>query len=113
DFARSALVSSHATGDHPTLPSFPTRRSSDLIENNTANAHAGAICVASSFSDSDNTGSSLYLYGGAIQNNTASSLWSAEEHQDDRSEEHTSELQSRFDLVCRLPREKKKNIHTL
>ena len=26
-----------------------------------------------------------------------------------RSAEHTSELQSRFDLVCRLPLEKKKN----
>src|SRR5699024_12150223 len=29
---------------------------------------------------------------------------------EDRSEEHTSELQSRFDLVCRLLLEKKKNI---
>src|SRR5690349_22307152 len=29
-----------------------------------------------------------------------------------RSEEHTSELQSRRDLVCRLLLEKKKNIHT-
>src|SRR5699024_11697031 len=28
-----------------------------------------------------------------------------------RSEEHTSELQSRFDLVCRLLLEKKKNIY--
>src|SRR5699024_12581269 len=28
-----------------------------------------------------------------------------------RSEEHTSELQSRFDLVCRLLHEKKKNHH--
>src|SRR5699024_11814343 len=28
----------------------------------------------------------------------------------DRSEEHTSELQSRFDLVCRLLLEKKKNV---
>src|SRR5207249_5148719 len=28
---------------------------------------------------------------------------------DQRSEEHTSELQSRFDIVCRLLREKKKN----
>src|SRR6266513_4384003 len=28
-----------------------------------------------------------------------------------RSEEHTSELQSRFDLVCRLLLEKKKNVH--
>src|SRR5207249_6317136 len=30
-----------------------------------------------------------------------------------RSEEHTSELQSRFDLVCRLLLEKKKNINLL
>src|SRR2546421_9446896 len=30
-----------------------------------------------------------------------------------RSEEHTSELQSRSDLVCRLLLEKKKNKHTL
>src|SRR5699024_11877462 len=30
-----------------------------------------------------------------------------------RSEEHTSELQSRFDLVCRLLLEKKKNVNTL
>src|SRR5207249_8220455 len=30
-----------------------------------------------------------------------------------RSEEHTSELQSRFDLVCRLLLEKKKNTHIL
>src|SRR5699024_12214551 len=29
-----------------------------------------------------------------------------------RSEEHTSELQSRFDLVCRLLLEKKKNMRT-
>src|SRR5437868_8365351 len=30
----------------------------------------------------------------------------------DRSEEHTSELQSRFDLVCRLLLEKKKNTYS-
>src|SRR5438067_9472450 len=30
-----------------------------------------------------------------------------------RSEEHTSELQSRFDLVCRLLLEKKKKTHTI
>src|SRR5437868_8170379 len=30
-----------------------------------------------------------------------------------RSEEHTSELQSRFDLVCRLLLEKKKNIYEM
>src|SRR5699024_11624799 len=31
-------------------------------------------------------------------------------HRSSRSEEHTSELQSRFDLVCRLLLEKKKKI---
>src|SRR2546421_5000539 len=31
----------------------------------------------------------------------------------DRSEEHTSELQSRSDLVCRLLLEKKKNVMSL
>src|SRR5699024_11614639 len=30
-----------------------------------------------------------------------------------RSEEHTSELQSRFDLVCRLLLEKKKTVHKI
>src|SRR2546428_5930279 len=33
----------------------------------------------------------------------------AEEHEPRRSEEHTSELQSRSDLVCRLLLEKKKD----
>src|SRR5699024_12453635 len=33
------------------------------------------------------------------------------QHVDVRSEEHTSELQSRFDLVCRLLLEKKKDNH--
>src|SRR5699024_11497912 len=32
---------------------------------------------------------------------------------DERSEEHTSELQSRFDLVCRLLLEKKDNVRLL
>src|SRR5699024_11971288 len=44
---------------------------------------------------------------------TESKVWLCQppagiEHFEDRSEEHTSELQSRFDLVCRLLLEKKK-----
>src|SRR5699024_12595148 len=46
---------------------------------------------------------------GAVQrragSSSSSAAWSA------RSEEHTSELQSRFDLVCRLLLEKKKRVH--
>src|SRR5207249_10763577 len=41
---------------------------------------------------------------------TAPSLRAAEPTRRIRSEEHTSELQSRFDLVCRLLLEKKKKI---
>src|SRR5699024_11470590 len=52
-----------------------------------------------------NSSTSLSIYSpsspvNGVQNSTASS----------RSEEHTSELQSRFDLVCRLLLEKKNNI---
>src|SRR5699024_11268107 len=36
-------------------------------------------------------------------------LFLKKENKSERSEEHTSELQSRFDLVCRLLLEKKKN----
>src|SRR3989440_2726363 len=39
--------------------------------------------------------------------------WSSDVCSSDRSEEHTSELQSRSDLVCRLLLEKKKNKHEL
>src|SRR2546422_6761185 len=38
-------------------------------------------------------------------------VWSAEKARGIRSEEHTSELQSRLHLVCRLLLEKKKNIN--
>src|SRR5699024_11984877 len=36
-------------------------------------------------------------------------LWESDQSPPYRSEEHTSELQSRFDLVCRLLLEKKKS----
>src|SRR5699024_11457078 len=38
------------------------------------------------------------------------SIHAPREGSDGRSEEHTSELQSRFDLVCRLLLEKKKSV---
>src|SRR5437868_10363625 len=37
--------------------------------------------------------------------------WSTARQSRSRSEEHTSELQSRFDLVCRLLLEKKKTVY--
>src|SRR5438067_3586582 len=79
------------------LHSFPTRRSSDLepvphqdrVRSAAVRGHRG---------------------GGARRHRTARSALPvpASSPDADRSEEHTSELQSRFDLVCRLLLEKKK-----
>src|SRR5437868_10369598 len=44
---------------------------------------------------------------------TSASVDTPERSPRDRSEEHTSELQSRFDLVCRLLLEKKKTIRVV
>src|SRR5437868_10931157 len=83
--------------DHRDLHSFPTRRSSDLAQ------------VTPAFRFWPSTGG-LITY-----NKTALWLHTLERHlgwpvlqRIMRSEEHTSELQSRFDLVCRLLLEKKK-----
>src|SRR5438105_15931923 len=75
---------------------FPTRRSSDLfIEAVLSSASAGIIGV-------DASGSI------GILNRSAEKLIEKAERLRMRSEEHTSELQSRVDLVCRLLLEKKK-----
>src|SRR5437868_9894399 len=68
---------------------FPTRRSSDL------GGGEGQVAVSSA---RRNPGPAAggYARSRAVRSNCAA-----------RSEEHTSELQSRFDLVCRLLLEKK------
>src|SRR5699024_12330629 len=88
---------SHA--HHPYLHSFPTRRSSDL----------GAWCQppvtcqssCSTWTSARNTNMRRRLA-------SVSAISVRTSNRKARSEEHTSELQSRFDLVCRLLLEKKK-----
>src|SRR5438105_12641013 len=80
----------YCSGAHRDLHSFPTRRSSDL----------GMVL---------GKWSNVYLPDTAEENNP----WKlprplANLYNRPRSEEHTSELQSRVDLVCRLLLEKKK-----
>src|SRR5690606_41654983 len=98
-------------GAHRDLPSFPTRRSSDL-------------CRAASRPDTDNParpGSApARLRRPRLRSSQrakiAASSWNAlnssalpdGSRKKNRSEEHTSELQSRENLVCRLLLEKKK-----
>src|SRR5207248_9414792 len=82
----------------PVIPSFPTRRSSDLVGHRDEALHVDGdhepvLVMALRF------GRALERFG---------EDWIAEEQAAQaRSEEHTSELQSPYDLVCRLLLEKK------
>src|SRR5438270_7706061 len=76
------------SGDHRDLHSFPTRRSSDLLVRQQRLAPAQQLARA------------------ARQNRRRNQRYNND--QQDRSEEHTSELQSQSNLVCRLLLEKKK-----
>src|SRR5206468_11609043 len=91
------------SGTHPSLRSFPTRRSSDLalVETLGIATERGRIVVNGDLSINGTPG--LWAIGDCAQvPNERSPLTTM------RSEEHTSELQSRSDLVCRLLLEKKK-----
>src|SRR5690606_41308595 len=88
------------------LHSFPTRRSSDLDEK----LHVQRPCPAGSLSacrwarmSSTRASSSL------LPLDTRIGLGHSPRRNPTRSEEHTSELQSRENLVCRLLLEKKKS----
>src|SRR5699024_12812485 len=104
----SARYSILAPGGRRPLRSFPTRRSSDLCPNMSAEP---ARRVAKSLT-AEPGWESAALRGSVNQKvRVASRNWSfhsANGIGNWRSEEHTSELQSRFDLVCRLLLAKKK-----
>src|SRR5699024_12442148 len=86
---------------HLDLHSFPTRRSSDLSLLENGRLKAGDLV-------------GLFSYGsGAMAEFYSANVVEGYEKQLHRSEEHTSELQSRFDLVCRLLLEKKNNTQTI
>src|SRR5699024_12034603 len=100
-----ALLSFSAACDSRPLHSFPTRRSSDLTSAYnlfcvTAAAISGIAPLSVFFRHKKKTcfhSPHYYITNKDMQSSRF------------RSEEHTSELQSRFDLVCRLLLEKKKS----
>src|SRR5207249_12251498 len=103
---------SHGARDHRQSHSFPTRRSSDLLacargggqsrhprpRDDYLRANPG---LCSTYSMRTRSGPQTKTARVFAASTTLSTM---------RSEEHTSELQSRFDLVCRLLLEKKKEI---
>src|SRR5450432_4502119 len=52
------------------------------------------------------------LFRSPLSGDPVDATWEIKALKENRSEEHTSELQSRSDLVCRLLLEKKKKINT-
>src|SRR5690625_6852228 len=105
----SFLFSLLPCSGHPRdLHSFPTRRSSDLISPDLEYS----ISMACTMALSPPPTSSAEISSASWAVTGSSSL--ARSISDDvaRSEEHTSELQSRGHLVCRLLLEKKKQADT-
>src|SRR5207247_11460608 len=85
--------------------SFPTRRSSDLAAKTTGRRPCGPLAPrwwSETYSNRPTSiGSSAAVGGSTSACPCLPGTWKR------RSEEHTSELQSRVDLVCRLLLEKK------
>src|SRR5437870_9162493 len=100
------MLSSNCYRDHTYLHSFPTRRSSDLMLQDIAILTGGKAITED--------------LGIKLENVQMADLGQAKVGHLDvlqldaevRSEEHTSELQSRGHLVCRLLLEKKKYMST-
>src|SRR5699024_11794919 len=87
------------------LHSAPTRRSSDLSAPCPPDARPGSAGRAAAASARPTRCSAP----GTAAHSGGPTRWSPACAA--RSEEHTSELQSRFDLVCRLLHEKKQEAH--
>src|SRR5207247_11021887 len=104
-FVLSSLsFSLHSTAALSVLHSFPTRRSSDLSSGSGAAPIPCATPISfaawrSTTCRSREDGADAVLASPGEHGRPAAGM---------RSEEHTSELQSRVDLVCRLLLEKKK-----
>src|SRR5207249_11525284 len=97
-YRRTLSIFFYSSDDHRTLHSFPTRRSSDLAARSRERRRSDppvALVDAACRGRDDRRN----------RNRRVAALAEGTRH---RSEEHTSELQSRFDLVCRLLLEKKK-----
>src|SRR5207249_5198852 len=96
----------HCYLDNLDLHSFPTRRSSDLWTDEYSGGFANESCSTECCNVIQNCNGGT-VNNGTCQSNSPGANTCGTYSGTQRSEEHTSELQSRFDLVCRLLLEKK------
>src|SRR5690606_41613730 len=90
----------HPPRRHP----FPTRRSSDLASHDHDGVYAPLTHSHPEYAPADHGHSE---YAAVSHTHGIADVTGLRTELDDRSEEHTSELQSRENLVCRLLLEKK------
>src|SRR5690606_39471615 len=94
------------------LHSFPTRRSSDLLPSSQARTRSNAPCIALTNTTPKPKNRTLAMRAscssGRSRRRPNGMPRTGKTTSTARSEEHTSELQSRENLVCRLLLEKKK-----
>src|SRR5690606_40082781 len=97
---------------HYSVHHFPTRRSSDLFPNKQARMQMDAVGALPETAPADDSGPDAAPFAettdATARFDFGLQLFVAGVRQMLRSEEHTSELQSRENLVCRLLLEKKK-----
>src|SRR5699024_11811358 len=108
---RSRLLFFYSYRPHPPLHSFPTRRSSDLPflpEEIDPLIERGVIQIVQGVTSTSNIVGQKTYRCHRCHNDRDFTRFECVRCNGPRSEEHTSELQSRFDLVCRLLLEKKK-----
>src|SRR5207249_11245013 len=83
---------------------FPPRRSSDLVRQLPVSVSGGVPAIVTA---APSGASHLKVSAKSLEELRRPRRRGGHDGRDARSEEHTSELQSRFDLVCRLLLEKK------
>src|SRR5207247_6996008 len=103
-------ISLSCYSDHTAPHSFPTRRSSDLLEPVARDhgRHEGSYGHEHRVDPQDLREQRARAHPPGTSAPLAFRLMVDRPQGETRSEEHTSELQSRVDLVCRLLLEKKK-----
>src|SRR5207247_7178904 len=100
------VLFSQSSVDHRALHSFPTRRSSDLVVGKAHDRAAAGLLEEREGRAAERHERIGADFDGGLEAVAANLVEAPLEVV--RSEEHTSELQSRVDLVCRLLLEKKK-----
>src|SRR5699024_12407579 len=96
----------------PALPSFPTRRSSDLAAQRVGKPALGRRPAGARRPAGGGSRAGFHSFpsGSELLPPAAAGEQPDGGGRTGRSEEHTSELQSRFDLVCRLLLERNNSI---